>query len=123
MDLLAEDRVTATGPLSPELESSLELPRPLARDEKALIKYRMRSPLVHMRGDGYVTTLPLTGGAFRERVWLPSFGGAPGAAGVGDADIEFTIATRHHRFCHIQKSIDAIRLLTSVGHPPQWTKR
>jgi len=59
---------------SPELESSLQLPRALDRGEEALIRFRLRSPLVHMRGPGYATSLPIQDGPFRERVWLPVFG-------------------------------------------------
>lgn len=59
--------------LSPESESSFEFPVPLDRGEEALVSFRLRSPLVHMTGDGFVTTLPITEGPFRERLWLPVF--------------------------------------------------
>lgn len=58
---------------SPELESSFALPKPLARGEEALVSFRLRSPLVHMSEPGFVTSLPVTEGAFRERLWIPVF--------------------------------------------------
>lgn len=59
---------------SPENESSFRLPRALARGDEVLVKFRTRSPLVHLRGPGFVTTLPLHEGPFRERAWIPLFG-------------------------------------------------
>lgn len=56
---------------SPELESSFTLPEALALGERAVVRFRIRAPLVHMRGRGWVTTLPIRDGAFRERVWIP----------------------------------------------------
>jgi hypothetical protein len=56
---------------SPELESSFAFPAPLAAGEEALVSFRLRSPLVHMTGEGFVTSLPRTSGSFRERLWLP----------------------------------------------------
>jgi hypothetical protein len=56
---------------SSESESSFRFPRPLAEGETVTVRFRLRSPLVHMRGEGFVTTLPIHDGPFRERVWYP----------------------------------------------------
>lgn len=68
---------------SSESESSFRFPQPLAKGEEVLVRFLIRSPLVHMRGPGFVTTLPLRAGPFRERVWYPvpypdHLAGAPG---------------------------------------------
>jgi hypothetical protein len=70
---------------SSESESSFRFPRPLARGEEVLVRFLVRSPLVHMRGPGFVTTLPLRAGPFRERVWYPvpypdHLAGTPGSS-------------------------------------------
>lgn len=62
---------------SPENESSFRLPRALRRGDEILVKVRTRSPLVHLRAPHLVTTLPILGGAFRERAWYPVFGPEP----------------------------------------------
>jgi len=64
---------------SPELESSLRFPEPLAKGEEVLVKFKIRSPLVHLLGDGFVTTLPFRDGPFRERAWVPILGRSHGA--------------------------------------------
>jgi len=56
---------------TPENESSFELPKPLARGEEALVKFRILAPIVHLETDGIVTTLPVTSGPFRQRAWIP----------------------------------------------------
>jgi len=56
---------------SSESESSFRFPEPLAEGEEVLVRFLVRSPLVHMRGPGFVTSLPLQDGPFRERVWYP----------------------------------------------------
>jgi hypothetical protein len=56
---------------SSESESSFRFPEPLEQGEEVLVRFLVRSPLVHMRGPGFVTTLPLHDGPFRERVWYP----------------------------------------------------
>ncbi len=57
---------------SPELESSFESPEPLAAGDRAVVRFRLRQPLIHMtREDGAVTSLPLRDGPFRERLWVP----------------------------------------------------
>lgn len=61
---------------TPEVESSLRFPTPLAKGEESVVKFRIRSPLVHMRGEGFVTSLPLRDGPFRERAWYPLIGPA-----------------------------------------------
>jgi hypothetical protein len=61
---------------TPEVESSLRFPAPLAKGEESVVKFRIRSPLVHMRGEGFVTSLPLRDGPFRERAWYPLIGPA-----------------------------------------------
>jgi hypothetical protein len=58
---------------SPEVESSLRFPEPLAQGEEVLVKFKIRAPLVHLEGDGFVTTLGFRDGPFRERAWLPIF--------------------------------------------------
>jgi hypothetical protein len=68
---------------SSESESSFRFPQPLAAGEEVLVRFLLRAPLVHMRGPGFVTTLPLREGPFRERVWYPvpypdHLEGAPG---------------------------------------------
>jgi hypothetical protein len=59
---------------SPAIESSLRFEKPLEEGEETLLKFRLLSPLVHLRQDGIVTTLPIRDGPYRERVWIPSFG-------------------------------------------------
>ncbi|MFN8180115.1 MAG: hypothetical protein U0167_19435 [bacterium] len=59
---------------SPEVESSFAFPAPLKRGEEVLVSFRLRSPLVHMTGKGFVTSLPWKDGPFRERLWLPILG-------------------------------------------------
>jgi hypothetical protein len=56
---------------SSESESSFRFPEPLSEGETVTVRFRLRSPLVHMRGRGFVTTLPIHEGVFRERVWYP----------------------------------------------------
>jgi hypothetical protein len=76
---------------SPESESSFELPDPLAAGARAAIRIRLRAPLVHVTGNGFVTTVPLTDGAFRERLWMP----VPDPAFPGRrADTEVTLSLR-----------------------------
>jgi hypothetical protein len=70
---------------TPEVESSFAFPRPLAAGEEALIRFRIRSPLVHLESDGVVTTLPLASGAFRIRAWMPIFDPAHAAGGEVEA--------------------------------------
>ncbi len=82
------------GGFSPELESSFEFPEPLASGEEALVTFRLRSPLVHMSEPGYVTSLPLTEGAFRERLWMPVL--RPARAAAPDSS-EIEVALRWPR--------------------------
>ncbi|MBZ0269184.1 hypothetical protein K8I85_13605, partial [bacterium] len=84
---------------SPEVESSLLLPRALRKGEEAVLRFRLRSPLVHMSGDGYVTTLPLHDGAFRERVWIPVFD--PVGSGAVDEEIRFSITWPEGEFATV----------------------
>ncbi|MCA9751270.1 MAG: hypothetical protein KC591_03700 [Gemmatimonadetes bacterium] len=56
---------------SPESESSLEFPEPLAKGAQVTLHLKLHSPIVHMMGDGFLTTLPREDGPFRERCWLP----------------------------------------------------
>ena len=78
------------GGFSPELESSFAFPSPLAKGEETLITFRLRSPLVHMSEPGFVTTVPLIDGAFRERLWIPIF--RPSRAdGPEETRIELTL--------------------------------
>jgi hypothetical protein len=70
---------------SPEVESSLRFPRPLAKGEEALVTFKIREPLVHLQGDGFVATLSFKDGPFRERAWYPILppaycSGEPGTA-------------------------------------------
>jgi hypothetical protein len=55
----------------PEVESSLRFPEPLAAGEEVLVKFKIRSPLVHLRGDGFVSTIAFREGPFEERAWYP----------------------------------------------------
>lgn len=78
---------------SSESESSFHFPTPLKNGEEALIRFLVRSPLVHMRGPGFVTTLPLHDGPFHERVWYPipfpdHLPGAPGYAAGTEGQLE-----------------------------------
>ncbi len=61
---------------TPEVESSFRFPEPLTKGEESTVRFRIRSPLVHMRGEGFVTSLPLEDGPFRERAWYPLIGPA-----------------------------------------------
>jgi hypothetical protein len=71
---------------SSESESSFRFPRRLAEGETVTVRFRLRSPLVHMRGGGFVTTLPIHDGPFRERVWYPVlFPDRPAGADGGSA--------------------------------------
>lgn len=81
---------------SPEVESSLLLPRALREGDEAVLRFRLRSPLVHMGGDGYLTTLPLRDGAFRERVWLPVLD--PAGADDVEEEIRVSISWPEHAF-------------------------
>jgi hypothetical protein len=79
---------------SSESESSFRFPRPLAEGETVTVRFRLRSPLVHMHGDGFVTTLPIHDGPFRERVWYPvlfpdRLGADGGAAREGTLTLRF----------------------------------
>jgi hypothetical protein len=56
---------------APELESSFAFATPLKAGEEALVTFRLRAPLVHMTGEGFVTSLPIKKGPFGERLWLP----------------------------------------------------
>ncbi|MGQ0723418.1 MAG: hypothetical protein ACT4PE_17860 [Candidatus Eiseniibacteriota bacterium] len=77
---------------SSESESSFRFPRPLAEGETVRVRFRLRSPLVHMRGGGFVTTLPIHDGPFRERVWYPVlFPDRPAAADGGARDGTLTL--------------------------------
>ncbi len=70
---------------TPEVESSFRFPKPLAAGEEALVRFRVRSPLVHLEDDGIVTTLPLAPGAFSVRAWMPVFDPAHAAGGEPEA--------------------------------------
>jgi hypothetical protein len=77
---------------SSESESSFRFPEPLAEGEEVLVRFLLRSPLVHLRGPGFVTTLPLREGPFRERVWYPvpypdHVAGAPGFSQGGEGEL------------------------------------
>jgi hypothetical protein len=73
---------------SSESESSFRFPDPLAAGDEVLVKFRTWSPLVHMRGEGFVTSFPIHPGPFRERVWYPVLFPAelPGASGGAAAE-------------------------------------
>jgi hypothetical protein len=76
---------------SPEVESSLRFPAPLMAGEEALVKFKIRSPLVHLRGDGFVTTLAFREGPFQERAWYPILGPESCATEPGRADVQLAV--------------------------------
>jgi len=83
---------------TPELESSFTLPRVLQKGEEALLKFRLRSPLVHLRTDGIVTSVPVADGPFRERVWIPLLGPVGGKPEASVSDVELAIRWPHGSF-------------------------
>ncbi|GJM45128.1 MAG: hypothetical protein DHS20C21_19700 [Gemmatimonadota bacterium] len=83
---------------SPELESSFELPRPLAKGEEALVKFRLRSPIVHLQDNGQVTSLPLADGPFRERVWIPLLGSVGGDGSGNLTNVKLSVRWPHGAF-------------------------
>jgi hypothetical protein len=56
---------------TPELESSFSFPKPLAPGEEVLVKFRILAPVAHLERTGFLTTLPIQDGPFRQRAWVP----------------------------------------------------
>ncbi len=70
---------------TPEVESSFRFAKPLAAGQEAVVRFRLRSPMVHMEDEGIVTTLPLRPGPFQVRAWVPVFD--PAHAAGGDIEV------------------------------------
>jgi hypothetical protein len=77
---------------SPEVESSLRFPEPLARGEAVHVTFLIRSPLVHLTGEGFVATVPQRSGPFRERAWYPILDPVHGVpTGRTDGPLELSV--------------------------------
>ena len=67
---------------TPEVESSFRFAEPLAFGQEVSVRFRIRSPTVHLEDEGILTTLPLKPGPFRVRAWMPVFDPAHAAGGA-----------------------------------------